>query len=106
MGAAGAAAWLQWLALGLSAYGVVWLTACCGTAPSSRCASRWTTSPRAPERLVLGGPGGATNLDVELGTPVTWCSLTGRRSRQVTAVSVEVADAALASREIAAAVGR
>lgn len=106
MGAAGAAAWLQWLALGLSAYGVVWLTACCGAAPSSRCASRWTTSPRAPERLVVGGPGGATNLDIELGAAVTWRSLTGRRTRQVAAVSVEVDDAALTSRQNAAAVGR
>lgn len=124
--------WLQWLALALSAYGVLWLLSWWaaqrthphlltpeevvlrnGTVVSLRIPLGHVAAvtPRrrgleVPDRLMLGGPGGATNLDIELRTPVTWRSPTGRRTRQVTAVSIEVDDAALASEWLAEAIAR
>lgn len=115
-------AWLQWLAFALSAYALVWLWAWWAaqrTHPHlitqddlvlrngvtvslripldhiSSATSRRRGQP-AEDRLMLSGLGGGTNLDIDLLEPVTWQSLTGRRRRQVSAISLEVDDPRLA----------
>lgn len=119
--------WLQWLAFGLSAYGAVWLLSWWaaqrthphvvsghelvlrnGTRVALRVPLDQVTAVRPrrrglddEDRLMLGGPGGGTNLDIELSAPLTWRSLTGRRTRQVTAVSLEVDDARRAAQQLA-----
>ncbi|UNX55071.1 hypothetical protein MF406_01940 [Georgenia sp. TF02-10] len=122
--------WLRWLALALSAYAAGWVLAWWAAqrthphlltadalvlrngvivalrVPLARVA---LVAPRrrgqgADGRLMLGGPGGGTNLDIELTGSVTWRSLTGRRERQVSAVSLEVDDAAAAATKIQAAI--
>jgi MFS family permease len=54
--------------------------------------------PDPDGRLVLGAPGGGTNLHIDLVEPVPWRSFTGRREREVTAVSLQVDDPQLAAR--------
>lgn len=122
-------AWLQWLVLILSAYGAVWVLAWWAgqrthphlvtdgelvlrnativalRVPLEHIAAvtqRRRGQP-ADDRLVLGGLGGDTNLDVDLAVPVMWHSLTGRRSREVVGLSLAVDDPALASSQLRAA---
>lgn len=119
----GAESWLQWVAFTLSVYGAVWLLAWWAAqrthphlitedelvlrnatlvtlrVPLDRIAH---VSPRlrglGPEgRLMLAGPGGGTNLDIDFVEPTPWRSFTGRRSREVAAVSLEVDDPRLAA---------
>ena len=128
----GSWSWLQWLALALSAYGVVWLLAWWA---AQRTHPHLVTDhdlvlrlgalvrlriplhhigavgPRrrggaAEGRLMLGGPDGWTNLDIDLIEPVTWRSVTGRRERQVTAVSVDVDDPRTAAERLGEATRR
>ena len=122
----GSWAWLQWLAFALSAYAVIWLLAWWAaqrthphliTAGELVLRNGATVSLRAPvdrissatsrrrgqpaeDRLTLGGPGGGTNLDIDLLEPVTWQSLTGRRRRQVSGISLEVDDPELAVKRL------
>lgn len=122
-------AWLQWLMFALSAYGVLWILAwwaaqrthphlLTGDELVLRSAARVVlrvplsaisvATPRrrgygTEGRLMLGGLGGGTNLDVELVSPV---SGSGRRAQEYAAISLEVDDAAVGAREITAAAGR
>lgn len=125
-------AWLQWLAFGLSAYAAVWSLAWWaaqrthphlitdselllrnGTRVVLRVAlgAVRAVTPRrrghgSKNRLMLGGPGGGTNLDIDLIEPVTWSSITERRKRTVTAVSLEVDAPLLAARHLTEAIHR
>lgn len=122
-------AWLQWLVLVLSAYAAVWILAWWaaqrthphlvtrqelvlrnGTLVALRVpledvvgATPRRRGAEAEDRLCLGGPGGDTNLDVDLARPVTWRSATGRRGRQVAGVALAVDDPREAAHRIDAA---
>ncbi|WP_341358474.1 hypothetical protein V5H98_11815 [Georgenia sp. M64] len=122
--------WLQWLALTLSAYAVVWILAWWaaqrthphlitdeelilrnGTLVALRVPLEQIQAARprrrgqvTDERLNLGGPGGGTNIDIDLDEPVTWRSFTGRRERQISAIALEVDDPATSAQEIITAI--
>lgn len=124
--------WLQWCAFAVSAYGAVWLLAWWAAQHAHphlitddelvlRNATLVTmrvplerighVSPRrrglgSEGRLMLGGLGGGTNLDIDLVEPAPWRSFTGRRSREVTAVSLEVDDPRLAAQLLTRAMRR
>lgn len=116
--------WLQWCAFAVSAYGAVWLLAWWAAqrthphlitddelvlrnatlvplrVPLDRIGhvSSRRRGLGSEGRLMLGGPGGGTNLDIDFVEPTPWRSFTGRRSREVTAVSLEVDDPGLAAK--------
>ncbi|CUR59033.1 membrane hypothetical protein [metagenome] len=125
-------AWVQWFVFALSAYGSVWLLAWWAAQRTHphlitddelvlRNATLVTlrvpldlvghVSPRrrglgSEGRLMLAGTGGGTNLDIDFVEPTPWRSLTGRRSREVTAVSLEVDDARVAAQLLTRALRR
>lgn len=114
----GAFAVLQWVMLALSLYGAVWILSWwaserthphlltpealvlrTGVLVSLRIprvllvgASARLRSDGEEDRLMLTGPGGGTGVDITLSGPVIWTSLSGRRSREIRAVSLEVDD--------------